>query len=85
MLEHPSNEEFFSNVQSFPTQMILWLKGRQPRTVLSDKAQVTHCDEPVSPQGATVSPGTGQLDEQTDFLLVLPGRPHTTSIFSLLT
>lgn len=52
---------------------------------LPDKAQMIHCDEPVSPQGATVSPGTGQLDGQTDFLFVLLGRPHTMSMFSLLT
>lgn len=46
---------------------------------------MTHCDEPLSPQGATVSPGTGQLDGQTAFLSVLLGRPHTMSMFSLLT
>lgn len=39
--------------------------------VLSDEAQVTRCDEPASPQGATVSPGTGQLDAQL-FCLSFP-------------
>lgn len=28
---------------------------------LSDKAQLIFCDETASPQGATVSPGSGQL------------------------